>query len=188
MLINQSELQTLCLKQSAVDDLAAQVINQLNGIADPILRYATANTLKQVFEEACKNTGQAAEAFCEKADIGNDGKHFNYAGLCFNRNFEYDYNYAGNDYYEDETGEEHSCGYRQAKKMYDFAVEKYEAAKREKERMKDQLDAVKRTVLRFHPNMVPEVVKIVFRFIGDAEKNAPDETTKGEALLNNPKS
>ena len=188
MLINQSELQTLCLKQSAVEDLAAQVINQLNGIADPIIRYATANALKRVFEEACANTGQAAEAFCEKFDIGNDGKHFNYAGLCFNRNFEYDYNYAGNDYYEDETGEEHSCGYRQAKKMYDLAVEKYEAAKREKERMKDQLDAVKRTVLRFHPNMVPEVVKIVFRFIGDEEKNAPDETLKGEALLDNSKS
>lgn len=178
-LINQEELQTMCLKQSAVEDLAAQVINQLNGIADPIIRYATANALKRVFEEACANTGQAAEAFCEKCDIGNDGKHFNYAGLCFNRNFEYDYNYAGNDYYEDETGEEHSCGYRQAKKMYDFAVEKYEAAKREKARMKDQLDAAKKTVLRFHPNMVPEVVKIVFRFIGDEEKNAPDETPKG---------
>ena len=183
MLINPEDLKTMCLKQSAVDDLAAQVINLLNTITDPILRYATANALRRVFEEACKNTGQAAEAFCEKADIGNDGKHFNYAGLCFNRNFEYDYNYAGNDYYEDEYGEQHSCGYRQARKMYDLAVDKYEVVKREKDRMKDQLDAAKRIVLRFHPNMVPEVVKIIFRFIGDAEKNAVDETPKGEALL-----
>lgn len=188
MLINQSELQTMCLKESAVQDLAAQVINQLNGIADPILRYATANALKQVFEEACKNTGQAAEAFCEKADIGNDGKHFNYKSLCFNRNLEYDYNYAGNDYYEDANGERIPCGYKQALASYNKAIDKYRDAKADVVRAKLRLDAAKAIVLREHPNMVPEVVRIIFRFIGDAEKNAVDETPKGEALLSNSKS
>lgn len=185
MLINQSELQTLCLKSSAVDDLAAQVINQLNTITDPILRYATANALKRVFEEACKNTGQAAEAFCEKADIGIDGKHFNYKGLCFNRNFEFTCNYAGNDFKKLDDGTEESLGYYEAMQDLHDAERQLEIADLNVKGRKAVVESKKREIEYHHPNMKPEVVKITFKFNGDERKNIPDETAKGIALLDN---
>ena len=183
MLINQEELQTLCLKQSAIEELAAQVINQLNGIVDPILRYATANALKQVFEEACANTGQAAEAFCEKADIGTKGKHFNYEGLCFNRQFQFDYNYAGNDYKKLDNGEEESLGYHEAMQDLRDAERQLETVQLLVKGRKAVVESKKREIEYYHPNMVPEVVRINFRFIGDAEQTAVDETAKALALL-----
>lgn len=171
-LINQEELQTMCLKESAVEDLAAQVINQLNGIADPIIRYATANALRRVFEEACANTGQAAEAFCEKFDIGTDGKHFNYEGLCFNRQFQFDYNYAGNDFKKLDDGEEESLGYHEAMQDLRDAERQLEAVQLLVKGRKSVVESKKREIEYHHPNMVPEVVRINFRFIGDAEKSA----------------
>lgn len=179
MLINQSELQTLCLKESAVQDLAAQVINQLNTVTDPILRYATANALKRVFEEACKNTGQAAEAFCEQHNIGNDGKHFNYAGLCFNRNFEFTYNYAGNDFKKNDDGTVEPLGYNEAMQDLHDAERQREIADLNVKGRKAVVESKKREIEYHHPNMKPEVVKIKFKFNGDEEKNAPDETAKG---------
>lgn len=183
MLINQEELQTLCLKESAVEELAAQVINQLNAVDDPLIRYATANALRRVFEEACANTGQAAEAFCEKGDIGSDGKHFNYQGLCFNRNFEYTYNYAGNDFKKLDNGEEESLGYYEALQDLREAERKLAIEELNVKGRKAVLESKKREIEYYHPNMKPDVVKITFKFNGEASKNAVDETKKGEKLL-----
>ena len=178
MLINQTELQTLCLKEEAVQDLAAQVINQLNEIANPIRRYGIANSLMQVFLNACENTGQAAEAFCEKFDIGNDGKHFGYEGSSFNRNFRFTYNYAGNDYYMDEDGNIRELGWKKANAEYQAALEKTARAQKDFRAALKQLRLVEQNVQNEHPNMVPEVVRITFNFNGDATQNTPDLTEK----------
>jgi len=141
-----------------------------------------------VFEEACKNTGQAAEAFCEKADIGNDGKHFNYKSLCFNRQFLLDYNYAGNDFKKLDNGEEEEIGYYEAMQDLRDAERQREIADLNVKGRKAVVESKKREIEYHHPNMVPEVVRINFRFIGDEEKDIPDETAKGIALLANSKS
>ena len=96
MLLNEQESTGLCLKKSVVADYTAQVINTLNGITDPIRRYGVARVLLNIFTDACKEVGAAAEAFCEKENIGWDGKDFVHDGCTYRRKFDINYNYAAN--------------------------------------------------------------------------------------------
>ena len=96
MLLNEQESTGLCLKKSVVADYTAQVINIFNGIADPIRRYGVARVMLNIFTDACKDAGAAAEAFCEKENIGWDGKDFVHEGCTYRRKFDINYNYAAN--------------------------------------------------------------------------------------------
>ena len=96
MLLNEQESTGLCLKKSVVADYTAQVINTLNGITDPIRRYGVARVMLNIFTDACKEVGAAAEAFCEKENIGWDGKDFVHDGCTYRRKFDINYNYAAN--------------------------------------------------------------------------------------------
>lgn len=161
MLINQQETTSFSLNQRAVDDYTAQVINILNGIVNPVERYAVARCLKNIFDKACENCGAAAEAYCETENIGSDGKEFELYPITGNpahknvwlvRQFILDYNYAAN-----ATG-------------FDGEVIPYKETIREIEDLNDRLEAKKKLLNSYktqikltHPNMVPDVVRVVFK-------------------------
>ena len=74
MLLTEQEIIYFQLNQGAVNDYTAQVINTLNGIENTVERYVVARLLKKIFDQACENCGVAAEAYCEKENISEDGK------------------------------------------------------------------------------------------------------------------
>ena len=143
MLINQSELETLCLNRPATDELTAQVINQLNGIADPLVRYATARTLKSVFDKATENCGAAAVDYCLEHNIGGDCKQFPHENLTFSLDYKCDYDYASND-----TDGEKPVGYKEAHLDIVYYQKCLKIAK-------DKEKTAKETIELLHPNMVP---------------------------------
>ena len=166
MLINQSELETLCLTKKAQEDYAAQVINQLNSEKlSPLRRYATARVLLRVLELVCEETGAAAEFYCEQTNIGTDGKHFDEDEMEFSRQFIMDHNYADNDSYKPEGSDTYvsfvpSFGYLEReitrlKKLYEVA--------------KQNLKARKEAIELEHPNMVPNLVRVTLKFEGVKE-------------------
>ena len=157
MLITQSELETLCLTKTAQDELAAQVINQLNGITDPLVRYATANALLNVMTLAASNAGAAAEAFCEQHDIGTDGKQFQHEGLTFSRQFIFDYNYADNDWKTDDTGKRLTIGYKDALRTLNDLKAKAKGQEKILKGKKAEIELA-------HPNMLPNVVRVTVKY------------------------
>ena len=149
MLLNEQESTGLCLKKSVVADYTAQVINTLNGITDPIRRYGVARVLLNIFTDACKEVGAAAEAFCEKENIGWDGCDFKHDGCVYRRKFDIDYNYAANatDIYGAPVS------YAEDKK----AVEQAEIDLKAK---KAKLKADEIIIETAHPNMKPDVLNV----------------------------
>ena len=152
-LINQEELATLCLNTPALEELTAQVINQLNGIADPLVRYATARFLRSVFEQATEDTNAAAVDYCLTQNIGSDGNMFEHEGLRFINEYKCDYNWGDND--TNELGD--PAGYR-------LAVKNVQMAQKQLDAYKKRLDAAKDVIELAHPKMEPVNPKWVFKF------------------------
>ena len=153
MLINQEELQTLCLNRKATEELTAQVINQLNGITDPLVRYATARTLKAVFDKATEEAGAAAVDYCLTTATGTDSNHFEHEGLTFSLDYRCDFDYAAND--TDENGE--PAGYKTAKRNVDGYQKSLDA-------WKAKMKAAKQTIELAHPRMTPIEPKWTMKF------------------------
>ena len=102
-----------------------------------------------IFTDACKDAGAAAEAYCEKEDIGSDGKDFEHDGCVYRRKFDIDYNYAANatDIYGAPVS------YAEDKK----AVEQAEIDLKAK---KAKLKADEIIIETAHPNMKPDVLNV----------------------------
>ena len=161
MLINQQETTSFSLNQRAVNDYTAQVINILNGIVNPVERYAVARCLKNIFDKACENCGVAAEAYCEKEDIGSDGKEFELYSVTENpahknvwliRQFDMDYNYAAN-----------ATNVKGKRIPYKETLQEIEYHDKELKANKKILKGYKEKIKLAHPNMVPEVIRVVFK-------------------------
>ena len=161
MLINQQETISFLLNQRAVDERTAQVINILNGIVNPVERYAVARCLKNIFDKACENCGVAAEAYCEKEDIGSDGKEFELYSVTENpahknvwliRQFDMDYNYAAN-----------ATNVKGKRIPYKETLQEIEYHDKELKANKKILKGYKEKIKLAHPNMVPEVIRVVFK-------------------------
>ena len=161
MLLTEQEIISFPLNQRAVDDYTAQVINTLNGIENPVERYVVARLLKKIFDQACDNCGAAAEAYCEKENIGSDGKEFElysvtenpaHKGVWTIRQFDMDYNYAAND--TDEYGN---------KLNYNKALADVITKKQQLETAKTYVRYLKKKIELAHPNMVPDVARVVFK-------------------------
>lgn len=161
MLINQEEIISFPLNKRAVDDYTAQVINTLNGIVNPVERYAVARCLKDIFEEACRNCGASAETYCEEENIGSDGKEFElfevtenpaHKKVWLNRQFDMEYNYAANA--TDEEGDPVD---------YTASVQRLARTQRTLKARRAIVNANKELIEAAHPNMVPDVVRIVFK-------------------------
>ena len=169
MLINEQEIISYPLNQRAVDDYTAQVINTLNGIENPIVRYVVARLLKSNFDEACENCGAAAETYCEIANLGSDGKEFElfevtkneaHKDIWLNRQFFLEYNYAANA--TDEEGDPVD---------YTASVQRLERTQRTLKARRAIVNANKELIEAAHPNMVADVVRIVFKLVS-IPKNA----------------
>ena len=133
--------------------LAATVINQLNTPTDtPLERYARARFLLGVMETVCKEEGAAAEAYCEKEDIGTDGKRFEHNGLRFMRKFTITYNFAANDDVPDHEGK-----YKEA------CIAERVAARAAKE-AKLKRESAEKLIKSAHPNMQPIVERVTVQF------------------------
>ena len=161
MLINQEEIISFPLNQRAVDDYTAQVINTLNGIVNPVERYVVARLLKNIFDQACENCGASAETYSEVENIGSDGKEFElfevtknpaHKGVWLNRQFFLEYNYAANA--TDEDGDPVD---------YTPSVKRLERTQRTLKARRAIVNANKELIEAAHPNMVPDVVKIVYK-------------------------
>ena len=153
-LINQEELATLRLTTPALEELTAQVINQLNGIADPLVRYATARFLRSVFEQATEDTNAAAVDYCLTQNIGSDGNMFEHEGLRFINEYKCDYNWGDND--TDEFGD--PAGYNESKRkvsFYDKQLKLY----------KVKLNAAKLLIETAHPKMQPVNARWTMKFL-----------------------
>lgn len=161
MLLTEQEILSFPLNQRAVDNYTAQVINTLNGIANAIERYAVARCLKKIFDKACEECGAAAEAYCEKENIGSYGKEFELLPLTSNpthknvwfvRQFNLEYNYAAND--TDEQGN---------KLYYNKALADVITKKQQLENAKTYVKYLNRKIELAHPNMQPEIVRVTFK-------------------------
>ena len=161
MLLTEQEILSFQLNQRAVDDYTAQVINTLNGITNAAERYAVARCLKKIFDKACEECGAAAEAYCEKENIGSDGKEFELLPLTSNpahknvwlvRQFNLEYNYAANA--TDLAGNP---------VPYNMVKRKIDDLKRQSEVQKKMLRGYEAIIEFAHPNMVPEVARVVFK-------------------------
>ena len=144
MQIELKDLTAAQLNRPALEELTAQVINQLNAIADPLVRYAVARTLFGVFDMAKSDAAAAAVDHCLVHEIGLDNEHFTHDGLEFNMDYHCDYNYGDND--TDEDGD--PAGYKEASrklKDLDKQVKSY----------KKKLSAAKDLIELAHPNMQP---------------------------------
>lgn len=146
------------LKQSAVDDFTAQVINNAKEIIpDPLDRYARLRVLKSIIDKVVEDAGAQAEYFCEQRNIGSDGNDFNYNGLIFRRQFILDYNYAANA--TEITGD--TIPYKETVRAIEFFKGKMEDQKK-------LLEVCKARIKLAHPNMVPEVVRVTMSYRGVA--------------------
>ena len=144
------------LKQSAVDDFTAQVINNAKEIIpDPLDRYARLRVLKSIIDKVVEDAGAQAEYFCEQKNIGSDGNDFNYNGLIFRRQFILDYNYAANA--TDKKGN---------KLNYNKALADVITKKQELDTAKTYVQYLKKKIERAHPNMVPEVARVTMSYRG----------------------
>ena len=144
------------LKQSAVDDFTAQVINNAKEIIpDPLDRYARLRVLKTIIDKVVEDAGAQAEYFCEQRNIGSDGNDFNYNGLIFRRQFILDYNYAANA--TDEQGN---------KLNYNKALADVITKKQELETANTYVRYLKKKIELAHPNMVPEVARVTMSYRG----------------------
>lgn len=161
MLINQQETISFPLNQRAVDDYTAQVINVLNGIVNPVERYAVARLLKNIFDQACENCGAAAEAYCETENIGSDGKEFElysvtenpaHKDIWLNRQFFLEYNYAANA--TDDKGK--LIPYKKTLREIKYHDKQLKAKK-------STLKGYKKQIKLAHPNMKANVVRVVFK-------------------------
>ena len=161
MLLTEQEILSFPLNQRAVNDYTAQVINTLNGITNAAERYAVARCLKTIFDKACEECGAAAEAYCEKENIGSDGKEFELYSVTENpahknvwliRQFNLDYNYAANA--TDKKGN---------KLKYNKALADVITKKKELDTAKKYVQYLKKKIELAHPNMVPEVARVVFK-------------------------
>jgi len=155
MLINQKELETLCLTTNAINELGIQVFNQFQGIEDPLVRYAIARVLNNVLEDVRKRLAMQAETFCEDNEIGTSGKDFVHEGLWFNRQFNLSYDYAHND-----TDEEGNPLY------YTKAVATRDKAKKSYDLSKAVVKNMEKIIELAHPNMKPTVESVVLKFQG----------------------
>ena len=164
MLLTEQEIISFPLNQRAVDDYTAQVINTLNGIENPVERYVVARLLKKIFDQACENCGAAAEAYCEKENIGSDGKEFElypvtknpaHKGVWTIRQFDMDYNYAANA--TDIEGK--TIPYKKVKGKIDYYKRRTEVQKKILKGYEAQIELA-------HPNMVPDVVRVSMSYRG----------------------
>ena len=143
-LINEEALKTLCLNRPATDELTAQVINNLKAITDPLVRYATARTLKTVFDAATEDAGAAAVAHCLEHQIGMDGAHFQHDGLTFSLDYKCEFDYPAND--TDREG--NPAGYRIALAQVKSDEKQLAISKRDLKNAKDKIELA-------HPRMAP---------------------------------
>ena len=161
MLLTEQEIISFPLNQRAVDDYTAQVINTLNGIENPVERYVVARLLKKIFDKACEDCGAAAEAYCEKENIGSDGKEFElysvtknpaHKGVWTIRQFDMDYNYAAN-----------ATNVKGKRIPYKETLREIQYYDDQLKSNKKILKGYKEQIKLAHPNMVPEVVRVVFK-------------------------
>ena len=150
--IQPLELLNCDLTKANQELLAATVINQLNTPTySPLERYARARFLLGALEIVCKEEGAAAEAYCEKENIGADGKEFEHYGLWFMRQFCITYNYAANDDAEGNEGQ------------YKLACIAERMAKNRVKEAKVKRENVETLIKLSHPNMQPIVERVTIK-------------------------
>ena len=152
-IIQPLELLNCDLTKANQELLAATVINQLNTPTySPLERYARARFLLGALAIVCEEAGAAAEAYCEKEDIGSDGRVFEHRNLYFMRQFTITYNFAANDDVKGYEGyfKTASISERTAKNAYDLAKVKRKGAEK--------------IILQAHPNMQPIVDRVTIKF------------------------
>lgn len=154
MLIDQKELSSLCLTTPALNELTAQVINQLNGITNPLLRYATARSLKNVFEKSASDANAAAVDFCQTHNIGLDNVMFQNLGLKYVLEYKCDYRWGNND-----TDKKNMpAGFKKA-----FA--EVMRLQKELDDAKHDLSVAKEKIELAHPKMEPVNPRWVLKFL-----------------------
>ena len=161
MLLTDQEVAQFPLNKRAVDDYTAQVINTLNGIENPCKRYAIARCIKNIIDKAVEEVGASMEAYCEKNDIGSDGCEFNLGditkdtaddGVMLIRQFNMEYNYAANA--TDEEGDPVA---------YTEHLKQLERTQRALKARRAIVNADKELIEAAHPNMKPELIKVVVK-------------------------
>ena len=157
-LINTEELRTLSLTKPAQDELTAQVINQLKSIADPLVRYATANALKKVFDAATSDAGAAAVAYCHEHNLGQDNTMFEHEGLNFILDYRCAYRWADNDFKTDKDGNVTAIGFRSAEKALAECM-------KVSEMWKTKIKAAKAEIELLHPQMDPINPTWIIKFL-----------------------
>jgi hypothetical protein len=146
------------LKQSAVEDFTAQVIDNAKAfIPDPLDRYARLRVLKTIIDKVVEDAGAQAEFFCEQRNIGSDGNDFNYNGLIFRRQFILDYNYAANA--TDIKGKR--IPYKETLREIQYYDDQLKSNKKILKGYEAQIELA-------HPNMVPDVVRVAMSYRGVA--------------------
>ena len=161
MLLNEQEVAQFPLNKRAVNDYTAQSINIFNGVENPCKRYAIARCIKNIIDKAVEEVGASMEAYCEKENIGSDGCEFNLGditkdpaddGVMLIRQFNIDYNYAANA--TDEEGDPVD---------YTASLQRLERTQRTLKARRAIVNANKELIEAAHPNMKPELIKVVVK-------------------------
>ena len=149
------QIDAKCITPAVLEKLKAQVNNQLKAEKDLLLRYVAAHALFDAFEYGTDQAGTAANSFCEKHDLGWDGKDFYHKGYWFNRQFAWtEPNYADND--TDKNG---------VKLDYKGAVAKMDKCNADLKDAKKELKDIKIKIWEAHPNMKIEIKSVTFKLM-----------------------
>lgn len=149
------EIDAKSITPAVLEELKAQVNEQLKAEKDPLLRYVVAHSLVDAAEFAANQSGAAAEAFCEKHGIGWDGKDFYHKGYWFNRQFSWtEPNYADN------ATDKHGI-----KLDYKGAVSTLEKCKFDLADAKKALKDMKGKIWEAHPNMKINITGVTFKLM-----------------------
>lgn len=140
---------------AVLEDLKAQVNNQLKAEKDPLLRHVVAHSLLDASQFATDQASSAANTFCEKNGLGWDGKDFYHKGYWFNRQFSWtEPNYADN-----------ATNKQGVKLDYKGAVAEVDKCNSELKDAKKKLKDMKADIWEAHPNMKIEIKSVTFKLM-----------------------
>ena len=149
------QIDAKCITPGVLEEMKAQVNEQLKSEKDPLLRYVVAHSLLDAAEFGADQSGAAAEAFCEKHGIGWDGKDFYHKGYWFNRQFSWtEPNYADN------ATDKHGV-----KLDYKGAVSTLDKCKSDLADAKKALKDMQGKIWDAHPNMKITIKSVTFKLM-----------------------
>ena len=149
------EIDAKSITPAVLEEMKAQVNDQLKAEKDPMLRYVVAHSLVDAAEFSADQSGAAAEAYCEKNGLGWDGKDFYHKGYWFNRQFSWtEPNYADN-----------ATNKQGVKLDYKGAVAEVDKCNSELKDAKKKLKDMKDDIWEAHPNMKIEIKSVTFKLM-----------------------